>query len=44
MISRPSKTPLQTTPVSGMEAASLPASGPVRAKQGISRPRARRGR
>ena len=38
IISLPSNLPLQTTPVSGMAAASDPALGPVRAKQGISSP------
>ncbi len=33
-----------TTPISRIEAASEPENGPVRAKQGISSPRARRGR
>ena len=37
-------TDLVTTPVSVMDAASEPATGLVRPKQGISSPRARRGR
>ena len=36
--------PRHTTPVSGIAAASEPTRGPVSAKQGISSPRARRGR
>ena len=43
MTSRPSKSLLQMMPVSTIEAASDPASGLVRPKQGISRPSARRG-
>src|SRR5437867_1521031 len=42
--SRPWYVPRQTTPRLLVEAASLPASGPVRAKQGISSAVARRGR
>ena len=44
MISEPSNTPLHITPVSGIEVASEPAYGPVRAKQGISSPLASLGR
>src|SRR3569832_3013982 len=39
----PSNSPRQTMPVSGMELASDPASGPVSAKHGTSSPRASRG-
>ncbi|CSC11815.1 Uncharacterised protein [Vibrio cholerae] len=42
--SLPSHCPLQTTPKSGIEPASEPASGLVKAKQGISLPSAKRGK
>ena len=38
IISCPSNSPLQTMPVSGIEVASDPAYGPVRAKQGTCSP------
>jgi len=42
--SLPCHRPLQTTPLSGIEAASEPAHGLVSAKAGTSMPLARRGR
>ena len=40
----PSISPQHTTPLSRIAPASDPASGPVKAKQGISSPRAKRGK